>query len=132
MTHSDFPRPNPDPESDGLPGVADDDSTADDAVDTGREADGPRPAALPGNRAVPHEGHTLAQRLAEEEPEVSAEGRWTEPGRPIGRLVDPDDGDFGDTEAQALAWDAGSAGGGASAEELAIHEVTEEDEDDFS
>jgi hypothetical protein len=132
MTHSDYPRPHSDPESDGLPGVADDDSSAYDEVETGREADGPRPAALPGNRGVPHEGHTLDQRLAEEEPDVSAAGRWSEPGRPVGRLVDPGEGSFADNEAEALAYDAGAAGGGASAEELAMHEVVDEDEDDFS
>lgn len=132
MTHSDYPRPLSDPESDGLPGVADDDSTAYDSVETGREADGTRPAPLPGNRAVPSEGHTLNQRLAEEEPDVSDAGRWSEPGRPVGRLVDPEDGRYDDTEPEAVAWDAGPAGGGASAEELAIHEVVEEDEDDYS
>jgi Family of unknown function (DUF5709) len=132
MTDSGYPRPLSDPESDGLPGVADDDSTAFDEVDTGRQADGPRPAALPGNRGVPRDGHTLAQRLAEEEPEVSDAGRWSEPGRPIGRLVDVSNGGLADNESQALAWDAGAAGGGASAEEYAMHEVVEEDEDDFS
>ncbi len=132
MTDSEYPRPLSDPESDGLPGVADDDSTAYDEVETGREADGARPAALPGNRGVPSEGHNLAQRLAEEEPEVSDAGSWSEPGRPVGRLVDTDDGGFDDDDAEAVAWDAGAAGGGASAEELAVHEVVEEDEDDYS
>jgi Family of unknown function (DUF5709) len=132
MTDSGFPRPLSDPESDGLPGVADDDSNAFDEVDSVRGADGPRPAALPGNRGVPSEGHTLAQRLAEEEPDVSSDGRWSEPGRPIGRLVDTADGGYGDDEPQALAWDAGAAGGGASAEEYAMHEIVDEDEDDFS
>jgi Family of unknown function (DUF5709) len=43
-------------------------------------------------------------------------------GRPIGRLVEPDEGAHEDREKDAVAWDAGAAGGGASAEELAIHE----------
>jgi Family of unknown function (DUF5709) len=132
MTDSEYPRPLSDPESDGLPGVADDDSTAYDEVDTGREADGDRPAALPGNRGVPHEGHTLSERLEEEEPEVSDAGRWSEPGRPVGRLVDLDDGGFDDDEPDAVAFDAGASGGGASAEELAMHEASDENEDDFS
>ena len=45
--------------------------------------------------------------------------------RPVGRLVEPDEGSFNDREADAVAYDAGAAGGGASAEELAIHEVYE-------
>ena len=130
MTDTEYPNPLSDPESDGLPGVADDDSSAYDEVDTGREADGDRPAALPGNRAAPGDNETLAERLAEEEPEVSADGDWVEPGRPVGRLVDPEDGGYDDDEPDAIAWDAGAAGGGASAEELAIHEVVDEDEDD--
>jgi hypothetical protein len=129
MTHSDYPRPLSDTESDGLPGVADDDSTAYDEVDTGREADGRRPAPLPGNRAVPLETDSLDERLAQEEPDISAEGRWSEPGEPVGRLVDPADGGYDDNEPEALAYDAGAAGGGASAEELAIHEVVDDEDE---
>jgi len=43
----------------------------------------------------------------------------------VGRLVEPDEGAPYDTEADAIASDAGSAGGGPSAEELAIHPVEE-------
>jgi hypothetical protein len=46
-------------------------------------------------------------------------------GAPVGRLVEPDEGVHEDTEADAVAYDAGAAGGGASAEELAMHEVPE-------
>ncbi|BCJ76986.1 hypothetical protein CS0771_65300 [Catellatospora sp. IY07-71] len=41
----------------------------------------------------------------------------------VGRLVAPDEGLESDTEGEAVAYDAGAAGGGASAEELAMHEV---------
>jgi Family of unknown function (DUF5709) len=41
----------------------------------------------------------------------------------VGRLVAPDEGDGIDTEPDSVAYDAGAAGGGASAEELAIHET---------
>ncbi|MEV6349854.1 DUF5709 domain-containing protein [Actinoplanes sp. NPDC051851] len=41
----------------------------------------------------------------------------------IGRLVAPDGGSGLDDEAESIAWDAGAAGGGASAEELAMHET---------
>ena len=40
-----------------------------------------------------------------------------------GRLVAPDEGAHTDQETDSVAYDAGSAGGGASAEELAIHET---------
>lgn len=43
--------------------------------------------------------------------------------RPVGRLVDTDDGGAIDDEAESVAWDAGAAGGGASAEEAAMHET---------
>jgi hypothetical protein len=46
-------------------------------------------------------------------------------GGPIGRLVEPDEGVHEDREKDAFARDAGSAGGGPTAEELAIHEVVE-------
>jgi Family of unknown function (DUF5709) len=42
-------------------------------------------------------------------------------GEPVGRLVEPDEGLRADTEADSVAYDAGAAGGGASAEELAMH-----------
>jgi len=40
----------------------------------------------------------------------------------VGRLVEPDEGAHADLEADAVASDAGIAGGGPSAEELALHE----------
>lgn len=42
---------------------------------------------------------------------------------PIGRLVAPDEGSGWDEEPDSVAYDAGAAGGGASAEELAMHET---------
>jgi hypothetical protein len=45
------------------------------------------------------------------------------PGRPVGRIVDADEGYGFDNEADSIAYDAGAAGGGASAEELAMHET---------
>jgi hypothetical protein len=47
--------------------------------------------------------------------------------RPVGRLVAPDEGSGWDDEADSVAYDAGAAGGGASAEELAMHETTAPD-----
>jgi hypothetical protein len=43
--------------------------------------------------------------------------------QPVGRLVEPDEGYGYDDEPDSVAYDAGAAGGGASAEELAIHET---------
>ena len=45
--------------------------------------------------------------------------------RPVGRLVEPDEGSGFDDEPDSIAYDAGAAGGGASAEELAMHETRE-------
>jgi hypothetical protein len=46
----------------------------------------------------------------------------------VGRLVEPDEGGAEDTEPEAFGYDAGVAGGGASAEEEAVHEVVDEQE----
>jgi len=43
----------------------------------------------------------------------------------VGRLVAPDEGAGEDVEGDAIAYDAGAAGGGASAEETALHEIPE-------
>jgi hypothetical protein len=44
-------------------------------------------------------------------------------GAPVGRLVEPDEGYGYDAESDSVAYDAGAAGGGATAEELAIHQT---------
>ena len=181
MRQDNYPRMVSDPEAEGLPQTADDDSGANDAVNTGREADGQDPAALPADHpvAVDRFGTTAEEQrhrqpldalLAREEPDVSADeplaapspgladeavdaeaagqARFDadvlEPGpqghpnskvsmydrplegvsdRPIGRLVGPDQGGPFHNEPDAVATDAGAAGGGATAEELAMHEV---------
>ncbi|TDD19970.1 hypothetical protein E1218_23070 [Kribbella turkmenica] len=75
-------RPVSDPEREGLPGTADDDSSAYDDVDSARIADGPDPAALPADRPMasldygttPAEARTpepLDDRLDREEPDVT-------------------------------------------------------------
>jgi Family of unknown function (DUF5709) len=46
---------------------------------------------------------------------------------PVGRLVAPDEGYGFDDETDSVAYDAGAAGGGASAEELAMHETNPPD-----
>ncbi|HYN96207.1 MAG TPA: DUF5709 domain-containing protein [Pilimelia sp.] len=180
MRDDDYPTPISDPAAEGLPETADDDSTAYDEVNTGREADGLDPAALPSDVPLAMDrfgttaeeqriGESLDDRLAQEVPDVSADDPLGAPGSaladeavseeaaaqaqldadvldpgpqydpdtkvslydrplegtvgaPVGRLVEPDQGGLFDTEADAVATDAGAAGGGASAEELAVHE----------
>lgn len=176
-----YPTEVSDPEAEGLPDTADDDSVANDEVETGRWADGPNPAALPADQPVAVdrfgttaqeqlEGESLDARLAQEEPDVTAEDPYADPGpladeaideagaararldadvygesptsdpdspvslydhgqldgtsgEPVGRLVEPDEGVRTDTEPDSVAYDAGAAGGGPSAEELAMHET---------
>ncbi len=181
MRNDDYPTPVSDPESEGLPGTADDDSTAYDDVDTGRQADGPDPAMLPADHPLAVDrfgttaeeqrvGQSLDDRLAEEVPDIQPEDPLYSPGalaeeaidvqgarqarldadvfgesptsdpnspvslydhgqldgtspEPVGRLVEPDEGYGFDAEPDNVAYDAGAAGGGASAEELAVHET---------
>ena len=76
-------------------------------------------------------GESLDQLLAEEEPDVSADAPWTDEDSPSdddreweprsGRLVAPDEGAHDDEETNVFARDVGKDGGGASAEEAAVH-----------
>jgi hypothetical protein len=116
-----------------------------DPLDTGIEpADRWSWATRYGTTAAEQRAHEpLGQRLADEEPDI---GPDTDPGDDeddlirrgyeneprSGRLVatDPnrDDGlGGGDAEPDAVAWDAGIDGGGASAEEAAVHVVDDPD-----
>ncbi|BCB77554.1 DUF5709 domain-containing protein [Phytohabitans flavus] len=64
-----YPHPLSDPEALGIPDVADDDSTARDDVHTGREADGPEPAAMPLDREDYPDGMDEFGNTAEEQRE---------------------------------------------------------------
>ncbi len=81
-------------------------------------------------------GESLDQRLAEEEPDTSADDPDHDGAQPrAGRLVAPDEGAHGDQESDEIAYDAGPAGYASSAEEAAMHitdgeEENDEDEDD--
>ncbi len=152
-----------DPEAEGVPAHADDDSTAYDESLSPREADGPQPFSLPADRESgplaldehgvtaleERTGESLDMRLAREEPEVgdalpreqetelidqepvdphlesavSMYDREPTPGAEVTRLVAPQ-------EAGSVAYDAGVAGGGPSAEEAAMHVVDEQAEAD--
>jgi hypothetical protein len=187
-----YPRPWSDPESEGLPGTADDDSTAYDEVESERETSGPDPTAFPTDSPLAvdrfgttgeeaEEGESLDYKLARENFDEDVDDPLATPadakirdeedlgteraqsqldadvlddgpaddsasesslydtdglevgggGVPIGRLVDPaqfagedePEGALFDDEGDSIADDAGAAGGGATAEELAMHET---------
>ena len=84
--------------------------------------------------AEEHDGEPLDGRLAREEPDVLAAvdreadesiGSDTpfdeRAGQGVGRLVEPDEGARGDTEADLVATDVGTDLGGYTAEEAAMH-----------
>jgi hypothetical protein len=123
-----------------------DDDAVDDPLDAGIEpADRWSGANRFGTTAAEERaGESLDQLLAEEEPDIDPyadagddedelvrRGYEREPR--AGRLVaeDPDDDlvdfDGEDTEPDAVGWDAGIDGGGASAEEAAVHVVDDPD-----
>jgi hypothetical protein len=73
------------------------------------------------------QGESLDERLAEEEPEFSADDLADSEADPrAGRLVAPDEGAHPDEESDAIAADVGPAGYASSAEEAAMHIVDEE------
>jgi hypothetical protein len=193
MREDEFPHPVSDPEAQGLPGTADDDSSAWDDVDSPRVADGPEPGILPLERedgplaidrfgTTPEEarvGESLDQKLDREVPDPALSGAGPRPDTvpspiaveefdpepigtgldavddgtaledqdpvdprldsavsmydtgvgagdgTVGRLVEPDEGLTADTERDAVATDVGASGGGATAEELAMHQLPE-------
>lgn len=75
-------------------------------------------------------GETLAERLAEEEPDVDPYADDYDYGTAdprAGRLVAPDQGFGEDVESDEVARDVGIDGAGASAEEAAMHVIESED-----
>lgn len=75
------------------------------------------------------EGESLDEKLAEEEPDIDPDDAADEVSDPrAGRLVAPDEGEGAATDAQEIAYDAGRAGSAASAEEAAVHIVSEPDQ----
>ncbi len=133
------------------------DRGVDDVLDEGFSPPDYRPkGAVHGLTAQEQrEGESLDERLAEEEPdvgavdpldEITADERakkdWRahdsdrsdefdeddEVGdRRAGRLIAPDEGSGIDTEPEAIAADAGIDGAGASAEEAAVHYISDQE-----
>jgi hypothetical protein len=152
MRDDEYPTPVSDPEAEGLPQTADDDSTANDDVYTGREADGPEPAQLPADRmpvAVDRYGTTAEEQLDGESLDYKL-GRevYERPADdPLAGPIDPDitaeaDSDEAAAQAQLDAdvlnpgptsdprsavslYDHGRLGGGADAQ---VGRLTEPDE----
>jgi hypothetical protein len=83
------------------------------------------------------QGETLEQRIAQEEPDLDPEGEdeydeQADAGHTAGRLrsgrlVAPDDGLGGDEEKDLVGFDVGIDAGAASAEEAAVHVVSDEE-----
>jgi hypothetical protein len=116
----------------------DGDDLSADVLDTGIDAgEGYRAATRYGTTAEEErQGESLDQLLAEEEPDPPADDEWTDEDSPqdddrtpdprSGRLVAPDEGAHGDEETDAVAFDVGIDGGGAAAEEAAVHLIDED------
>src|SRR4051794_14403185 len=131
-------------EDDGVLAVSDslasDDLQAD-VLDTGVDAgEGYRAADAYGTTlAEERAGESLDQLLSEEEPDAPPEQPWTDeeygpdvedvPFARSGRLVAPDEGTGADDEADLVATDVGVDGGGASAEEAAVHLTFDPDDE---
>lgn len=93
-----------------------------------------------GNTAAEmRRGETLEQRLAQEEPDREpGQENWRDDpfetrevgGRRAGRLVDANHGyQSEDVESEVLGEEVGLAGGAASAEEAAMHVISDEEDD---
>ncbi|MEP7055236.1 MAG: DUF5709 domain-containing protein [Actinomycetota bacterium] len=67
------------------------------------------------------EGESLDGRLAREVPDATPTSPSPVDEGLTGRLVDTDDGAYEDIDPDMVAYDAGADGGGASAEEAAMH-----------
>jgi Family of unknown function (DUF5709) len=129
-------------EDDGVLDASDTlDDAAGDPLDTGIAAPDRWAAANRFGTTIAEQrsGESLEQLLAEEEPDVDPyaddsdldEDELIRRGYDVearaGRLVGPDEGSGEDAETDAVGWDAGIDGGGASAEEAAMHVVDDPD-----
>lgn len=87
----------------------------------------------------PHEDETLDEQLAAEIPDPALQydadhdEQWGDDevgSRRAGRLVAPDEGVNPDVEADLIGTDVGIDGSAASAEEAAVHIISDDDEDE--
>lgn len=117
------------------------DRGVDDLLDEGYSPPERRPATHDVGTTAQEQraGETWDQRLAQEEPDLDPSALPTssdedeprtygeEPEVRAGRLVAMDEGAHEDTEKDEIAVDVGIDGGGASAEEAAVHVIPEEE-----
>jgi hypothetical protein len=128
------------PEDEGVLEPADsldDDDLRADVLDTGIDAGDRYTASTRFGTTSEEErrGESLDQLLAEEEPDARPDAPWTDEDQPsddeggrsrrAGRLVAPDAGSPSDEDATTFARDVGIDGGGAGAEEAAVHIIEE-------
>jgi hypothetical protein len=97
------------------------DDSDEDADDLGDSDDGPDPYA----DEEAEDAGTFTGGLQDDE----THNQFDEE-EPVGRLADPDDDGSGGRNDRTVAEDFGMAGGGASAEESAMHVIDDEDGDD--
>lgn len=134
-----IPEPPSAMEAEGLPDTGESTAAQEATGDAGYSDEAPHDTAVAvddfGTTAEQmHDGEPLDGRLAREEPEVLAaagtdadesEGSDTpfdeRAGQGVGRIVEPDEGARGDTEADMVASDVGTDLGGYTAEESAMH-----------
>jgi len=115
-----------------------DDRGVDDVLDEGYSPPEREPAHLrhAPTGAEQLEGESLDERLAQEEPEpdpyaeADLDGSTADPR--AGRLVAPDEGDRADVDSDEVARDVGIDGGAASAEEAAVHVISEDEAGPFT
>ena len=128
--------PENNPQLDNPDSLLDEDLRAD-PLDTGYSPPDYEPVATRFGTTAEEQfqGESLDRRLAQEVPDISADD--DPDGDPdaddqaadprAGRLIAPDEGTREDTESDEVAFDAGIDGGGASAEEAAVHVIGETD-----
>jgi hypothetical protein len=148
------PWPLPPDREDGPVGL-DDNATTAEGQRRGQSLDDRLAAEEPemGEDDLPTPGSALGDEVTTEAQEAT-EGRdvevldgdaaqWADPDSPVstydregldpleegrvGRLVEPDEGAHPDVERDEVARDYGASGGGPGAEELAMHEIPDED-----
>jgi hypothetical protein len=148
------PWPLPRDREDGPAGL-DDNATTAEGQRRGPSLDDRLAAEEPdvGEQDVPTPGSALLDEATSEGQEATAEqdvevldgdgAKWVDPDSPVssydrdgldpmaeghvGRLVRPDEGAHPDVETDEVARDYGASGGGAGPEELAMHEIPDED-----
>ncbi|SDP39904.1 hypothetical protein SAMN04515671_4050 [Nakamurella panacisegetis] len=110
-----------------------------DPLDEGYSPPDREPVVHVPTEAEEHEGLSLDELLAAEEPDVGAgdeDNLFSEYGDEVGgaragRLVDADSGAYEDTDKDLWAGDIGIDGAGATAEEAAVHVIGGDGEGDL-